>query len=425
LNGLEVHVYVHTQVTDGRNYIAIGSVPPEIGNKISLLLPFATPIHWLFAGDVNGNALNGFSLTGGVFNRQSDSTFLNEQGDVIGNLYVQQNFTGFEMGRELKFDTVVEGNLPEMGQDEQVIYLDYNQDYQYSSNIENPENRKLVESRGSIPYKLSNIRNPNSFKNFRIEHNERIHFSVCEALIEEKQINSSALTKLITKRLQVIYTQSEGQTRFSSANFLKSNRDQKPDPCDTNECSVYAECIVESDSSNGYYCQCKPGFEGDGNTCTDVNECEEGTAYCSQLAQCYNLLGNYDCKCLPPHVGDGRDCQYDSSANTYETCSRCNQNARCITDESHTSAYCKCIQGYVGNGIDCQQENLIDDDNNQDKPQDTNDNYPPYRTEPPYEQSTTPTVSTSSSNFLQYYYLRIYYERNNLLCLNFQRISIY
>ncbi len=83
LNDLEVHVYVHTQAQDARNYIAIGSVPPEIGNKISLLLPFATPIHWLFAGDVNQNALNGFSLTGGVFSRQADSTYLTERGELL------------------------------------------------------------------------------------------------------------------------------------------------------------------------------------------------------------------------------------------------------------------------------------------------------------------------------------------------------
>ena len=99
LNGIkladqEVHGYLHTLASDARNYIAIGRIPDEIGSKISYILPFVTPIHWLFAGDVNNNALNGFSLTGGVFSRQSDSTFINEKGDVVGNLYVQQNFTG-------------------------------------------------------------------------------------------------------------------------------------------------------------------------------------------------------------------------------------------------------------------------------------------------------------------------------------------
>ena len=47
------------------NYVAIGRLPAEIGNKATLLLPFATPVHWIFAGS-SSNALNGFSLTSGV-----------------------------------------------------------------------------------------------------------------------------------------------------------------------------------------------------------------------------------------------------------------------------------------------------------------------------------------------------------------------
>jgi hypothetical protein len=63
LDDQDVHAFVHTLSSDARNYVAIGRIPKEIGNKITLLLPFATPIHWVFAGS-SSNALNGFSLTG-------------------------------------------------------------------------------------------------------------------------------------------------------------------------------------------------------------------------------------------------------------------------------------------------------------------------------------------------------------------------
>lgn len=63
LDDQDVHAFVHTLSSDARNYVAIGRIPKEIGNKITLLLPFATPIHWIFAGS-GSDALNGFSLTG-------------------------------------------------------------------------------------------------------------------------------------------------------------------------------------------------------------------------------------------------------------------------------------------------------------------------------------------------------------------------
>jgi hypothetical protein len=63
----DVHAYVHTLPSDARNYVAIGRLGKEIGKKLTLALPFATSIHWLFAGDTNPTSLNGFLLTGTLF----------------------------------------------------------------------------------------------------------------------------------------------------------------------------------------------------------------------------------------------------------------------------------------------------------------------------------------------------------------------
>ena len=67
LGDQEMHGYLHTFASDARNYIAIGRIPDELGKRVTFLLPLVTPIHWLFAGDTNNNALNGFSLTGKLF----------------------------------------------------------------------------------------------------------------------------------------------------------------------------------------------------------------------------------------------------------------------------------------------------------------------------------------------------------------------
>lgn len=360
LNGIslddqELHAYVHTLSSDARNYVALGRVPSEIGTKITLTIPATTSIHWLFAGDINSNGLNGFSLTGGVFTRQADATYFDEKGEIIGNLFIKQNFTGlYENSKELRMETFMEGNLPSLAPGEQVIYPDYNQDYQYSSQIENPDTHKQVEARGSIHYKIATVQNPNSLKNFRIEHNEKIYFKVCKGANEEKLMSGSANTKVSTNRLSVSFTEGEGQVRFSSANFLKSQEDQMASPCDTNECSVFAECVNDPESEEGYYCQCKPGFDGDGKQCSDINECEEGSSYCSPVAQCINLLGYSECKCNPPRVGDGRVCEWPENTSANEVCARCDSNARCITNDDGSNAYCKCNAGFTGDGFECQ-----------------------------------------------------------------------
>ena len=80
-----------------------------------------------------------------------------------------------------------------------------------------------------------------------------------------------------------------------------------------------------------YSCQCKPGYTGDGYNCTglfiseldgivmshffycsgtttDVNECAESSDGCSENATCHDTDGGYWCECLPGFQGDGYNC---------------------------------------------------------------------------------------------------------------------
>jgi hypothetical protein len=141
---------------------------------------------------------------------------------------------------------------------------------------------------------------------------------------------------------------------------------------------VYAECVVDAGSDEGYYCQCKAGFDGDGKQCQDINECSEGQNFCSPNAKCTNLLGYFDCKCLPPLDGDGRTCEMpgqeyqESNLNNNQNnqnsnnnndddsskriCERCNPNAYCKYDEERYQSYCVCNEGYYGNGFQCLRD---------------------------------------------------------------------
>ncbi|XP_072017956.1 uncharacterized protein [Amphiura filiformis] len=53
---------------------------------------------------------------------------------------------------------------------------------------------------------------------------------------------------------------------------------------------------------------CPRGFEGDGETCTDVNECSNGEHNCHQFANCVNTYGSFECTCRRNYAGNGTHC---------------------------------------------------------------------------------------------------------------------
>ena len=64
-----------------------------------------------------------------------------------------------------------------------------------------------------------------------------------------------------------------------------------------------------------FTCKCNDGFEGDGHTCDDINECLTDGHMCdTQMnadnntgnGNCTNTPGSYECWCPPPFVGSGR-----------------------------------------------------------------------------------------------------------------------
>uniref|UniRef100_A0A4W5R5T5 Nidogen 1 n=1 Tax=Hucho hucho TaxID=62062 RepID=A0A4W5R5T5_9TELE len=74
----------------------------------------------------------------------------------------------------------------------------------------------------------------------------------------------------------------------------------------TNNCDIPERALCSYTGASAYVCSCLSGFVGDGYTCQDIDECEQGR--CHRDAVCYNSQGSFTCQCRPGFHGDGLQC---------------------------------------------------------------------------------------------------------------------
>jgi len=102
-----------------------------------------------------------------------------------------------------------------------------------------------------------------------------------------------------------------------------------------------------------YSCSCNSGFQGDGVSCSDCNECggECGGNACSTNALCTNTVGSYSCSCNSGYQGSGlvcadcNECSGECGGNACSTTALCTNTAGSYT--------CACNAGYQGSGFTC------------------------------------------------------------------------
>ncbi|CAH3023028.1 unnamed protein product [Porites evermanni] len=121
--------------------------------------------------------------------------------------------------------------------------------------------------------------------------------------------------------------------------------------CSTNShsCDVNAVC---GNTLGSYTCACKPGYSGNGRTCSDINECSTNSHSCDVNAVCGNTLGSYTCACKPGYSGNGRTCSDIDECTTNSH--SCDVNAVCSNTVG--SYACACKAGFTGDGNTCTGE---------------------------------------------------------------------
>uniref|UniRef100_A0A674E4D4 Nidogen 1 n=1 Tax=Salmo trutta TaxID=8032 RepID=A0A674E4D4_SALTR len=99
----------------------------------------------------------------------------------------------------------------------------------------------------------------------------------------------------------------------------------------TNNCDIPERARCSYTGASAYICSCLSGFVGDGYTCQDVDECEQGR--CHQDAVCYNSQGSFTCQCHPGFHGDGFQCTPEHEKT------QCERDRESIQVSSNTGSF--------------------------------------------------------------------------------------
>lgn len=313
---LDMHSFVVTK--DGRAYTAISRVPVEIGSHMMTLNTIGGIIGWLFALPTSVGAFNGYSFTGGTFNRTAIISY--QKG---GSVVITQRFFGHDALNNIRMETHVNGTVPLITNGEKVTVDEYKEEYRRVA-------PGLIRSYSDRTYRINEVAS-------RYTWNQTITFDECT--LDSARAIRDTMRVAITRNF-VVYDSNDRVVRYAMSN--KVGLVTGSDPCQegVHTCDTNAACIPNRDT---YTCECKAGYIGDGNYCQDLDECDIGLNTCDENAICYNVPGSFQCRCNAGFRGDGRTCTRD-----LQLCgdSICDENARCVFNEVESRPVCECRSGY-------------------------------------------------------------------------------
>ncbi|XP_044156394.1 stabilin-1 [Bufo gargarizans] len=114
------------------------------------------------------------------------------------------------------------------------------------------------------------------------------------------------------------------------------------------KCDANATCRVNNQ------CECNLFYEGDGRTCSVIDQCGAYNGGCSIHAKCSQFGTKISCECFPEYEGDGFVCTPINLCANGEN-GGCSEHATCIYTGPKTRR-CECHEGYVGNGVQCLEK---------------------------------------------------------------------
>ena len=263
-----------------------------------------------------------------------------------------------------------------------------------------------VKSSKVPEYNVSATELDSAYK-FMCRDNNKLACTLCKKLLAAPTMGACGLAKCIYEQ---VLSKTKGIINESTlskdcdSDAFKKYLLTDVNECQSQVCDKNAEC---TNTYGGYTCACKPGFNGDGKTCTsnfatvpaptanppspiitavcgnkiietgekcdsdkvtpgftctnncttetDINECTNGTAGCHANATCKNTLGNYECTCNAGFTGNGKVCTANAVCgnNIIEANEKCDSSKvtpgfTCTNNCTTETDIDECVNGTAG-----------------------------------------------------------------------------
>ncbi|XP_062920094.1 hemicentin-1 isoform X2 [Mobula hypostoma] len=330
--------------TGTRNIQAqIFNVPRSIGPAMRKLISILNPIYWTTAKEI-GEAFNGYTLTKGVFRRETQVEFAT--GEILRMTHIAR---GLDSDGALLLDIVVNGYVLQLPSSINLNVKDYSEDYIQTGpgQIYAFSTRMFTVDDASIPYSWNHT--------ITYDHNQGgMPFLVETLQATAIEATYSPLDEILEYKVHAIITKGDHSNQCPSGFVLDS---VGPFCSDEDECAIRNPCSHVCHNAMGtYYCSCPEGLtiSADGRTCQDIDECASSGRICRAGQDCENTIGSYRCimRCSIgfSRTPEGLSCQDINECQEFNPCQH-----RCLNTIG--SYRCACNRGYQLRGRRCMDIN--------------------------------------------------------------------
>ncbi|XP_029988074.1 hemicentin-1 [Sphaeramia orbicularis] len=310
----------------------ISNVPRTLGPAMRKLISILNPIYWTTAQEI-GEAVNGYTLTGGVFRRETQVEFAT--GEILRMTHIAR---GLDSDGALLLDIVVNGHILQLPSHADISIKDYTEDYIQTGpgQLYALSTRMFSIDRESVPYSWNHTISYDVSKGKMPYLVEMLHATAISA-------HYHPLEEVLEYTIHASISKGDRSNQCPQGFSLVS---AGPYCADENECEVGNPCSHACHNAMGtYYCSCPRGLtiSADGRTCQDIDECSLGGNVCHDGQDCENTIGSYRCvmRCGRGfrRTADGLSC---TDVNECQESSPCNQH--CLNTIG--SYRCACEPGY-------------------------------------------------------------------------------